>query len=323
MNRINASKGASNAKNEANHEKHIARLACLTPLLATLPDIMLHEHAREVASHVLSAAIEREQRKLVVANLINRPDHMPSSIPSDFVLQVSKTVDVLEEFKKLKRETDLKVMEHKTFLKNQIIKARTLAHNVVDMELKKLLIKHTLELCTVLLKFFRVKYNIEETINNNTIPSLAVTTFKAFIDRLDDLPKPSEDLSTSPFSDTTSEILIYDSDDSEEAKEYEDDNKFLQFLNVKSKNELLDETPDQTSKPRAIIQIRKNTFFSSKQRISESSNHKQNDLDTVRLDNILNLTHLVPSPKSIEIAALILFPASYVIFNIFYWMLII
>ena len=63
MNRINASKGASNAKNEANHEKHIAHLAFLTPLLATLPDIMLHEHAREVASHVLSAAIEREQRK--------------------------------------------------------------------------------------------------------------------------------------------------------------------------------------------------------------------------------------------------------------------
>ena len=93
--------------------------------------------------------------------------------------------------------------------------------------------------------------------------------------------------------------------------------------NIESKNELLDETPDQTSKPLAIIHIRKNTFFSSKQRISESSNHKQKDLDTVELDNILNLTHLVPSPKSIEIAALILFPASYVIFNIFYWMLII
>ena len=93
--------------------------------------------------------------------------------------------------------------------------------------------------------------------------------------------------------------------------------------NIESKNALLDETPDQTSKPLAIIQIRKNTFFSSKQRISESSNHKQKDLDTVELDNLLNLTHLVPSPKSIEIAALILFPASYVIFNIFYWMLII
>ena len=93
--------------------------------------------------------------------------------------------------------------------------------------------------------------------------------------------------------------------------------------NIESKNDLLDETPNQTSKPRAIIEIRKNTHFSSKQRISESSNHKQKDLDTVELDNILNLTHLVPSPKSIETAALILFPASYVIFNIFYWMLII
>ena len=93
--------------------------------------------------------------------------------------------------------------------------------------------------------------------------------------------------------------------------------------NIEGKNELLDETPDETRKPRAIIEIRKNTFFSSKQRISESSNHKQNDLDTVELDNISNLTHLVPSPKSIEIAALILFPASYIIFNIFYWMLII
>ena len=93
--------------------------------------------------------------------------------------------------------------------------------------------------------------------------------------------------------------------------------------NIEGKNELLDETPDETRKPRAIIEIRKNTFFSSKQRISESSNHKQKDLDTVKLDNISNLTHLVPSPKSIEIAALILFPASYVIFNIFYWMLII
>ena len=93
--------------------------------------------------------------------------------------------------------------------------------------------------------------------------------------------------------------------------------------NIESKNELLDETPDQRSKPRAIIEIRKNTFFSSKQRSSESSNPKQKDLDTVKRDNISNLTHLVPSPKSIEIAALILFPASYVIFNIFYWMLII
>ena len=93
--------------------------------------------------------------------------------------------------------------------------------------------------------------------------------------------------------------------------------------NIESKNDLLDETPNQTSKPRAITEIRKNTFFSSKQRISESSNHKQKDLDTVKLDNISNLTHLVPSPKSIEIAALILFPASYVILNIFYWMLII
>ena len=89
------------------------------------------------------------------------------------------------------------------------------------------------------------------------------------------------------------------------------------------KNELLDETPDQASKPRAITQIRKNKFFSSEQRISESSNHKKKDLDTLEVKNILNLTHLVPSPKSIEIAALILFPASYVIFNIFYWMLII
>ena len=100
-------------------------------------------------------------------------------------------------------------------------------------------------------------------------------------------------------------------------------NRRERMRNIESKNELLDETPDQTSKPRAIIEIRKNTFFSSKQRISESSNHKQKDLDTVELDNISNLTHLVPSPKSIEIAALILFPASYVMFNIFYWMLII
>ena len=100
-------------------------------------------------------------------------------------------------------------------------------------------------------------------------------------------------------------------------------NSSATMRNIESKNELLDETPDQTSKPRAIIEIRKNTHFSSKQRISERSNHKQNVLDTVELDNISNLTHLVPSPKSIEIAALILFPASYIIFNIFYWMLII
>ena len=93
--------------------------------------------------------------------------------------------------------------------------------------------------------------------------------------------------------------------------------------NRESKNELLDDIPDQTSKPRDIIQIRKNPLFSSQQRISESSNHKRKDLDTLEFENILNITHLVPSPKSIEIVALIMFPASYVIFNIFYWMLII
>ena len=89
------------------------------------------------------------------------------------------------------------------------------------------------------------------------------------------------------------------------------------------KNEYSDETADQESNPGANIPNKKNSFLSSTCRITQCSNQKKKGLDTLELENISNVTDWIPSPKSIDITALMVFPASYVLFNIFYWLFII
>ena len=112
-NRINASKGNKNGY----HAKHYAQLTFLNLILETLPDKMLHQHAINLAAHVLATSIKRELRQTVITKLVNNPKHMPSSIPSNFNLQVNKEIDGMKEFQELKRETDEKILEHKKYLK--------------------------------------------------------------------------------------------------------------------------------------------------------------------------------------------------------------
>ena len=89
------------------------------------------------------------------------------------------------------------------------------------------------------------------------------------------------------------------------------------------KNEHSDEAANQAGNPGVNIQTKKNSFVSSACRMSQNSNQRKQDLDTLESKNISNDTDWIPSPKSIDIAALIVFPTSYVLCNIFYWLLII
>ena len=89
------------------------------------------------------------------------------------------------------------------------------------------------------------------------------------------------------------------------------------------KNEHSDEVADKTSNTGANIQIKKNSFLSSTSRMPECSNQRKKHLDSLEFETISNVTDLIPSPKSIDITALIMFPTSYVLFNFFYWLLII
>ena len=89
------------------------------------------------------------------------------------------------------------------------------------------------------------------------------------------------------------------------------------------KNEHSDEAADQASNPGANIQIKKNSFLSLTCKMTQCSNQRKNDLDTLEFENISNVIDWIPSPKSIDITALMVFPASYVLFNIFYWLFII
>ena len=89
------------------------------------------------------------------------------------------------------------------------------------------------------------------------------------------------------------------------------------------KNEHSDEAADQAGNPGDTIQIKKKSFLTTTCRIPQCSNQRQQDLDTLESKNISNDTDWIPSPKSIDIAALIVFPTSYVLCNIFYWLLII
>ena len=109
--------GANNRKNIMAQAKHYARLAFLAPHLETLPDVSLHFHAIELAATVLTLSIERDVRKLTVANIRSNPTKPVNSSNFEFTLQISKKAEESKESQDLKMKTDAEVEKFKLFCK--------------------------------------------------------------------------------------------------------------------------------------------------------------------------------------------------------------
>ena len=76
---------------------------------------------------------------------------------------------------------------------------------------------------------------------------------------------------------------------------------------------------DDTNEPAVNNQIGRNSFSTSYGSTSEGQSNKSSDLENLKLDKQLLFRHFIPSQDTIEISAFVLFPTSYIIFNIIYW----
>ena len=76
---------------------------------------------------------------------------------------------------------------------------------------------------------------------------------------------------------------------------------------------------DDTNEPAVNNQIGRNSFSTSYGSTSEGQSNKRSDLENLKLDKQLLFRYFIPSQDTIEISAFVLFPTSYIIFNIIYW----
>ena len=76
---------------------------------------------------------------------------------------------------------------------------------------------------------------------------------------------------------------------------------------------------NDTKEPEVNNQIWWNLFSTSYGRNSEGQSNDRTDLDNLQLDKQWFLRYFIPSQNSIEISAFVLFPTSYITFNIIYW----
>ena len=76
---------------------------------------------------------------------------------------------------------------------------------------------------------------------------------------------------------------------------------------------------DDTNEPAVNNQIGRNSFSTSYGSTSEGQSNKRSDLKNLKLDKQSLFRYFIPSQDTIEMSAFVLFPTSYIIFNIIYW----
>ena len=87
-------------------------------------------------------------------------------------------------------------------------------------------------------------------------------------------------------------------------------------------NDNLEMAPNHISRIMARNQISANATLSSHLTEAEDKTITIWDLDNPRIDEQFTWMHFIPSPNTIDMMALILFPTSYIAFAVFYFKLI-
>ena len=108
-------KTTNNSKAYKLHKKY---LTFLQGYIVLLPDLKLHKPGKELASLVLSMAIDQGQRKEAISYLQDKPKVLKVT-KFNFKLTSSTKVSTHENFKRLKATTTKRVEEMETFLKHK------------------------------------------------------------------------------------------------------------------------------------------------------------------------------------------------------------
>ena len=116
--------------------EHEDLLQFLNPILESLQSKTAILPAKDLASLVLSAAV---QRKNALEKLLRTSDseHIPDSARHDFKLAGSKKIAKSKEFKKLAEETAKQVEKYQVYLKDQILAAQRLELEASIAQLQK------------------------------------------------------------------------------------------------------------------------------------------------------------------------------------------
>ena len=198
--------------------------------LESLPSKASVYPARDLTSLTLSAAIAVKHARDTRSRLITSPS-IPSSARIGFSINGSKKVYANEEFKTLMQDTVKKVKEFEQFFKLQIIKAQDIELDICIRAFQRIVIHNTLQLSNNLIRYFKTKsiphFASSDQNDERLLSQIALSNY-------------FEELTSLNNDECIQWILDNDSETSCKSTTMTRlDAKFLRFLCVESKQELL------------------------------------------------------------------------------------
>ena len=93
-------------------------------------------------------------------------------------------------------------------------------------------------------------------------------------------------------------------------------------INKRNGNDILDMASNNINGSITNKQLNGHSTLSSLCSAAELRTSNIRDLGNLKLDEKFTWTYFIPSPNNVDIMALLLFPTFYILFNVFYWELI-